>query len=195
MNCESWVSEKSHSIQHPIRGTIYPPQQKITKFTHLNIQKPNNYNFVYVFQSDSFPWKFISSLLIWFWSWTDFCFKLKVVCYLVDLSTFRLKYDASGEQPLEECRRQVCLCFSNQNPLFFASIFYSKRWIRMWEKATHHYRPPIEKNNDFFSQRNTCVIQVTFETKDHNISTLTEKQNIHSQLVLCFSITSNHTIL
>ena len=61
----------------------------------------------------------------------------------------------------------------------------------MWEKATHHYRPPIEKNNDFFSQRNTCVIQVTFETKDHNISTLTEKQNIHSQLVLCFSIKSN----
>ena len=47
------------------------------------------------------------------------------------------------------------------------------------------------KKNNFFSQRNTCVIQVTFETKDHNISTLTEKQNIHSQLVLCFSIKSN----
>ena len=126
MNCESWVSKKSHSIKHPIWGAIYPPQQKITKFTHLNIQKPNNYNFVFVFQSDSFPWKFISSLLIWFWSWTDFCFKLNFVCYLVDLSTFRLKYDASGEQPLEECRRQVCLCFSNQNQLFFASIFIRK---------------------------------------------------------------------
>jgi hypothetical protein len=156
LNCESWVSKKSHSIQHPIRGTIYSPKQKITKFTHLNIQKPNNYNFVYVFQSDSFPWKFISSIMIWFWSWTDFCFKLKVVCYLVDLSTFRLKYDASGEQPLEECRRQVCLCFSNQNPLFFASIFYSKRWIRMWEKQHIIIDLQSEKKQFLQSKKHLC---------------------------------------